>query len=105
MDGNLEYFQVVHNRIGNVRFGSTADVFAHSTGRSAAGGIAAMISARNPDSDGPESAKSSLSAHHQISPSEEQYNCRDSACVNGANRYAECPEMINDQSGDQLTNN
>ena len=40
--------------LGDVCYGSSADVFDHSTGTSAAEGKAAMISVRNPDSKGPE---------------------------------------------------
>ena len=44
-------------RAAAVRNGSAADVFAHSTLAAAYGGEAAMFSARNPDSKGPQAAR------------------------------------------------
>ena len=44
--------------MGNVRFGSPADVFTNTSGMSACGGEADAFSARNHDSEGPVSARS-----------------------------------------------
>ena len=57
----------IYSSVGNVRNGSVADLFDHSTGRSASGGIAAVKSARYRDFERLESA---TKGHSTISGSD-----------------------------------